>query len=227
MNLPRKCLAEFAGTAFLLIAVVGSGIMGERLANGNTALVLLANSTATAAALFSLILTFAPISAAHFNPAVSLMFAFCGELPWATAAAYIASQVMGATAGVAVANRMFDLPWLFVSRHARSGTGIWIGEVVATLGLLIVVRFTAKFHPSQVAAAVASYIAGAYWFTSSTSFANPAVTLARTLSDTFAGIRPQDAVAFIAAQVFGMLLALLFSGGLIRGEKTSPVSLHR
>ncbi len=191
----------------LLAAVVGSGIMGERLAVGNVAVALLANTLATGAALVALILTFGPISGAHFNPAVTLADASQGGLAWFDVPAYIAAQVIGAFAGVAVAHTMFELPIFFASQHVRSGTAQAFSEFVATFGLLAVIWGCARLRTSVVPFAVAAYITAAYWFTASTSFANPAVTLARAASDTFAGIRPSDAPAFIVAQLLGATAA--------------------
>ncbi|MDQ3803928.1 MAG: aquaporin, partial [Acidobacteriota bacterium] len=190
-------------------AVVGSGVMGERLAAGNTAVALLANTVAIAAALVALILTFGAVSGAHFNPAVTLAAASQGGLRWRDVPAYLAAQVCGAFAGVAAANVMFELPVFFASRHARQGAAQLFGEFVATFGLLAVVWGCARLRPLAVACAVACYILAAAWFTSSTSFANPAVTLARTASDTFTGIRPSDAPGFVAAQLAGAAAATL------------------
>jgi len=191
----------------LLAAVVGSGIMGERLAAGHTAVALLANTVATGAALFALILTFGAVSGAHFNPAVTLAAAWQGGLAWREVPAYVGAQVCGAFAGVAAANVMFELPVFFASRHARHGAAQLFGEFVATFGLLSVVWGCARLRAEAVAFAVGGYIVAAAWFTSSTSFANPAVTLARTASDTFAGIRPSDAPGFAAAQLLGAAAA--------------------
>ena len=202
--LRRAAAAEFTGTALLLAAVAGSGIMGERLADGNAAIALLANSLATGGALFALITTFAPISGAHFNPLVSLAVAGRGEMPWRWVPAYLAAQATGAVAGVAAANLMFGLAAVEASLHARSGPALLFAEAVATFGLLAVVQGGGR------AAAVAAYITGAYWFTSSTSFANPAVTVARSLTDTFCGIRPADVPGFVAAQVAGAAIAFGF-----------------
>ena len=199
----QRLTAEGVGTAMLLAAVVGSGIMGERLAGGNVAVALLANTVATGAALVALILTFGPISGAHFNPAVTLADASQGGLPWSDVPAYIVAQVIGAFAGVAAAHTMFELPVFFASQHARSGTAQAFSEFVATFGLLTVMWGCARLRTSAVPFGVAAYITAAYWFTASTSFANPAVTLARAASDTFAGIRPADAPAFIIAQLLG------------------------
>ncbi|HEV8585722.1 MAG TPA: MIP/aquaporin family protein [Methylomirabilota bacterium] len=202
-TLERRVVAEAVGTALLLAAVVGSGIMGERLAGGNVAIALLANTMATGAALVALILTFGPISGAHFNPAVTLGDAFQGGLPWRDVPPYVLAQLAGAFAGVAAAHLMFGEPLFTASRHARAGGAQVFSEFVATFGLLAVIWGCARFHASRVPFAVAAYITAAYWFTASTSFANPAVTLARSATDTFAGIRPADAPAFIAAQIVG------------------------
>ena len=206
-DLARRCAAEAVGTAFLLATVIGSGIMGERLAAGNVAVALLANTLATGAALVALILTFGPISGAHFNPAVTLADASQGGLPWGEVPGYVAVQIAGAFAGVAAAHVMFELPLFFASRHARSGPAQMFSEFVATFGLLAVIWGCARLRSSAVPFAVAAYITAAYWFTASTSFANPAVTLARAASDTFAGIRPVDAPGFILAQLVGAAAA--------------------
>ena len=205
--LRRRVLAEAVGTALLLATVVGSGIMGERLAGGNVAVALLANTLATGAALVALILTFGPISGAHFNPAVTLADASQGGLAWGEVPSYIVAQVVGAFAGVAAAHVMFELPLFFASRHVRSGAAQAFSEFVATFGLLSVIWGCARLRSDAVPFAVAAYITAAYWFTASTSFANPAVTLARAASDTFAGIRPADAPAFIGAQLLGAAAA--------------------
>jgi glycerol uptake facilitator-like aquaporin len=200
----RKCVAEAVGTALLLATVVGSGIMGERLAGGNVAVALLANTIATGAGLVALILTFGSVSGAHFNPAVTLADASQGGLPWKEVPGYLVAQIIGAFLGVAVAHVMFGEPALFfASRHERSGMAQFVSEFVATFGLLSVIWGCARRRPGAVPFAVGAYITAAYWFTSSTSFANPAVTLARAASDTFAGIRPADAPAFIVAQLLG------------------------
>jgi glycerol uptake facilitator-like aquaporin len=193
----------------LLAAVIGSGIMGERLAGGNSGIALLANTLATGTALVALILTFGPISGAHFNPAVTLADASRGGLAWREVPAYIAAQIFGAFIGVAIAHVMFGLPLFFASRHARSGTRQMFSEFIATFGLVSVIWGCVRFRSAMVPFAVAAYIMAAYWFTSSTSFANPAVTLARAASDTFAGIRPIDAPGFIIAQLFGAAAATL------------------
>lgn len=207
MTLARKLTAEALGTAFLLAVVVGSGIMAERLAGGNVAVALLANTLATGAGLIALILTFGPISGAHFNPAVTLVDAWQGGLAWREVPAYIAVQVLGAYVGVAAAHGMFDLPLFFASQHERAGLPQLWSEFVATFGLLAVIWGTVKSRPSMTPFVVGAYITAAYWFTASTSFANPAVTLARAASDTFAGIRPADAPAFIGVQLLGAFAA--------------------
>ena len=199
----RSLVAEGLGTALLLAAVVGSGIMGERLSGGNVALALLANTAATGAALVALILTFGPISGAHFNPVVTLSEAWRGGFQWSEVAGYVSVQVGGALLGVAVAHLMFEEPLYSLSRHARQGPAQLLSEFVATFGLVTVIASCARHRASAVPFAVGAYIAAAYWFTASTSFANPAVTLARAVSDTFVGIRPADAPGFIAAQVLG------------------------
>lgn len=205
----RRAAAEGLGTAFLLAAVVGSGIMGERLAGGNIAIALLANTLATGAMLVALILTFQPISGAHFNPAVTLADASQGGLAWREVPGYIVAQLAGAFVGVAAAHTMFVEPVFRMSRHARSGGAQLFSEFVATFGLLAVIWGCARLRPTAVPFAVGAYITGAYWFTASTSFANPAVTLARLATDTFAGIRPVDAPGFIAAQLAGAAAATL------------------
>ncbi|HEY8122018.1 MAG TPA: MIP/aquaporin family protein [Myxococcota bacterium] len=207
-TLPRRCVAELLGTAFLLAAVVGSGIMGERLSGGNVAIALLANSIATGCALVALLLAFGPISGAQLNPAVTLVAAWNRQLPWHEVAPYVASQAIGAFAGVAVANAMFDLPVFFASTHARTGGAQLLSEGIATFGLISIIAGSSR-RPAGVPAAVGAYIAAAYWFTGSTSFANPVVTLARSASDTFAGIRPADVPAFVAMQGIGAALAAL------------------
>jgi glycerol uptake facilitator-like aquaporin len=217
--LPKRVVAEAVGTAMLLAAVVGSGIMGERLAAGNTAIALLANTIATGTALAALILTFGPISGAHFNPVVTLTVAWQRGFAWRDVPAYILAQISGAFAGVAVAHVMFGLPLFFASRHNRSGSSQVFSEFVATFGLLTVIWGCVRFRTSAVPFAVGAYITAAYWFTASTSFANPAVTLARSVSDTFAGIRPIDAPAFIVAQLAGAFVATAFFGWLARTDE--------
>jgi glycerol uptake facilitator-like aquaporin len=216
MSVIRAASAEAAGTALLLAVVVGSGIMGERLAAGNAAIALLANAIATGAGLYVLIVAFAPISGAHFNPVVSLVSAWEGKLRPGECAAYLAVQVAGAFAGVWAAHAMFELPLLQVSTHLRPTPGEGLGEAVATFGLVLTIGLTSRFRPQSVAAAVACFITSAYWFTSSTSFANPAVTLARAASNTFAGIAPQSVPVFLLAQLGGGLVAALFTRWLRR-----------
>ncbi|HEU4412717.1 MAG TPA: MIP/aquaporin family protein [Polyangiaceae bacterium] len=206
-DLSRRAAAEGLGTAFLLAVVVGSGVMGDRLSGGNVALALLANSVATGAGLVALILTFGPVSGAHFNPAVTLAVAAEGGLPWREAAAYVAAQVAGAFVGTGVAHGMFGLALASASRHERSGPAQLFSEFVATFGLLAVVWGCSRRRASDAPFAVGAYITAAYWFTSSTSFANPAVTMARCTTDTFAGIRPADTPGFVAAQALGALAA--------------------
>jgi glycerol uptake facilitator-like aquaporin len=205
----QRLAAEALGSALLLAAVVGSGIMGERLAGGNVAVALLANTAATGAMLFVLITIFGPVSGAHFNPAVSVVATLQRNITWSVCAAYIAAQVAGALVGVAAAHVMFEMPIVQVSLKQRSGTAQLFSEFIATFGLITCILATVRFAPSRTAAAVAVYITAAYWFTASTSFANPAVTLARSVTDTFAGIRPIDAPAFIVAQLCGALAAML------------------
>lgn len=208
-SLPRAIAAECIGTALLLAAVVGSGIMGERLSGGNVAIALLANTIATGAALVALILTFGSVSGAHFNPAVSIADACLGGLRWRDAGAYVLVQCVGALVGVALADAMFDLPVFAWSTHVRSGWPQLLSEATATFGLLAVIWGCARRRPDAVPFAVGAYITSAYWFTASTSFANPAVTIARSLTNTFAGIRPADVGGFIVAQVVGATLATI------------------
>ncbi len=214
-NLPRKLIAEALGTAFLVTAVVGSGIMGEQLAGGNVAIALLANTLATGAALVVLILIFAPISGAHFNPVVSLSFAIQGKMRWSELVAYIAMQIAGGIAGTIMAHVMFNLPLVTLSTHERTGVGMWTGEIVASFGLLATILGCLRNKPDAIPYAVGLFITSAYWFTSSTSFANPAVTIARSLTDTFSGITLGDVPAFIAAQIIGSLLATYFFSWLL------------
>jgi glycerol uptake facilitator-like aquaporin len=208
-SLSRRAAAEAIGTMLLLSAVVGSGIMGDRLSGGNVAVALLANSVATGAALMALILTFGPLSGAHFNPVVTLAASWKGMLPWRDAPWFLVAQLGGALAGVALANVMFDEPLYAASQHVRTGSSQLLSEGIATFGLISVIRGPAGANVSRAAAAVATYITAAYWFTSSTSFANPAVTIARAFTNTFAGIRPLDVPGFIAAQLVGGALAVL------------------
>jgi glycerol uptake facilitator-like aquaporin len=223
-SLARRVFAEWLGTAFLLATVVGSGIMAQRLSGGNVALALLCNTIPTGSILVVLILIFAPLSGAHFNPAVTLAFALRRELPWPSVGLYIAAQIIGAIAGVWVAHLMFELPvWQF-SLTTRAGTGQWLAETIATFGLLLTIFGCAARSPAAIPYAVGLYITSAYWFTASTSFANPAVTLARSLSDTFAGIAPDGVVAFIAAQLLGAALAVILSRWLWRKpDQAQPV----
>ena len=211
-SLMRRLLAEALGTALLLAVVVGSGIMGERLGGGNAGIALLGNSIATGAALYALITIFAPWSGAHFNPVVTLVERAAGRICSADAAWFIAVQFIAAVLGVFIAHLMFELPLISPSQHMRTGGAQWFGEFIATFGLLTVILHGSRAQAVQVPAMVAAYITAAYWFTSSTSFANPAVTVARSLSDTFAGIRPMDAPGFMVAQCAGAAAAwLLFS----------------
>ncbi|MGC1379442.1 MAG: MIP/aquaporin family protein [Candidatus Baltobacteraceae bacterium] len=207
MTLLSRSAAEAIGSSFLLAGVVGSGIMAERLSGGNVAVALLANTLATAGILLALIAALGPISGGHFNPAVSLAEAIAGGLRWAELPVYVTAQLFGALAGVAAANAMFGLPLFFASHRYRGGPEHWLGEFVATFGLLLVIWGCVRSRSAFLPFAVASYIAAAYWFTSSTSFANPAVTIARSLSDTFAGIRPGDVAPFVAAQLAGAVSA--------------------
>jgi glycerol uptake facilitator-like aquaporin len=207
-SLVQRAVAEWLGTALLLAAVVGSGIMAAKLAGGNAALALLCNTIATGAILTVLILTLGPVSGAHFNPAVSLAAALRGDMTASSTALYVAAQLTGAIAGVWATHLMFELPVLQISLTARSGFGQWLAEAIATFGLLLTILGCSARSPAAVPYAVGLYITSAYWFTASTSFANPAVTIARSLSDTFAGIAPAGVVAFIAAQFVGMLAAV-------------------
>ena len=219
MNLPRRLAAEALGTAFLLATVIGSGIMGERLAGGNIAIALLANAIATGAALVALIHTFGPVSGAHFNPVVTLVMALRGEIPRRDAVAFIVVQIVAAYAGVMCAHLMFGEPLLFESLKVRTGWSQWWSEVVATFGLIMVILGCARSHAAAVPYVVGAYITAAYWFTASTSFANPAVTLARAASNTFAGIRFADAPMFILAQVAGATLAAGLMGWLLNDQR--------
>ncbi len=211
MNIPwrSRIAAEFLGSAFLLAAVVGSGIMAERLSGGNAALALLTNSVTTGAALVALILAFAPISGAHFNPAVTLADAMQGGTAWHEVPGYVASQIAGAFAGVAATHLMFGLPLFFASHHARRGGPLVWSEFIATFGLLLVIWGCSRTRSSAVSFAVGAYIAAAYWFTASTAFANPAVTLARAASDTFTGIRPADTPVFVVVQLAAVAAAAM------------------
>jgi len=213
-SLGRRIFSEWLGTAFLLATVVGSGIMAQKLAGGNVALALLGNTIPTGSILVVLILIFGPLSGAHFNPAVTLAFAWRGELPWSDAVVYITAQILGAIAGVWAAHLMFELPLWQFSTTARTGAAQWFAESIATFGLLLTIFGCAARTPAAVPYAVGLYITAAYWFTASTSFANPAVTVARSFSDTFAGIAPSGVIAFIAAQLLGMAMAVVVSNWL-------------
>jgi glycerol uptake facilitator-like aquaporin len=220
-SLQQRAVAERLGTAFLLAAVVGSGIMAAKLAGGNGALALLCNTLPTGAILAVPILVFGPLSGAHFDPAVSIAFAFRGALPWQSAAVYIGAQVLGGIVGVWVAHAMFELPLWQLSTTVRNVAGQWLAEAVATFGLLLTIFGCVARRPEAVPYAVGLYITAAYWFTASTSFANPAVTIARSLSDTFAGIAPAGVVPFIVAQFAGTLAAVLVGRWLWREEATA------
>lgn len=215
--LGRRLAAEAVGSFFLFGAVIGSGIMAEALSGGNVAVALLANTIATGAILFVLITMLGPISGAHFNPAVSLVMAAGGELRWKDAALYLAAQLAGGLLGALAAHLMFDLPLWQYSEKARTGLGQWTGEAVATFGLILTIIGTMRHRPAWVPATVALYITSAYWFTSSTSFANPAITIVRSLTNSFSGIAPQDVAAFIAAQLGGAAL-----GGLVGRQLFNP-----
>ncbi|WP_420858889.1 MIP/aquaporin family protein [Marivivens marinus] len=212
----QKLAAEFIGTAFLLIGVVGSGIMAEALSGGNTGLALLANAIATGTMLYAIITTLGPVSGAHFNPAVTAYFALRGDLPWRDVLPYMAAQVAGGILGVWLSHLMFDLPILQTSTTARTGLNLWSSEAIATFGLLFVIVGGLRSRAEAVPTLVALYITGAYWFTSSTSFANPAVTIARGLSDTFAGIAPAHVPMFIVMQFVGVGIGLLILPRLFR-----------
>jgi glycerol uptake facilitator-like aquaporin len=227
VDLARRATAEAVGTAMLLAAVVGSGIMGERLAGGNVAIALLANTIATGAALVALILTFGPVSGAHFNPAVTIADASLGGIAWREVPVYIAAQIVGAFAGVGAADLMFGLPIYFASRHQRSGPAQLFSEFVATFGLLAVIWGCSRRRSAAVPFAVGAYITAAYWFTASTSFANPAVVIARSLTNTFSGIRPADAPAFIVAQLIGAICGLGLSGWLLAQSDETDEAISR
>lgn len=220
MSLPQRLAAEGIGSLLLAAAVIGSGVMAERLAGGNAALALLANTGATVAVLATLIALLAPVSGAHFNPAVSLVEALRGSLRWPDAGAYALVQVIGCCLGAVLAHAMFDLPWIQSSTHVRTGAGQWLAECVATFGLVLVVL--GHRRPQDAAWMVAAWIGAAYWFTASTSFANPAITLARSLSNTFAGVRPADVPAFIVAQFAGALAALWVAPRLFGTQPAMP-----
>lgn len=216
--LTKRVVAEGLGTFFLLAAVVGSGIMAERLANGNAALALLANTVATGAALVALIISFGPISGAHFNPVVTLAFVLRHDLVWRDVPFYLVAQFVGGIGGVIAANVMFGLPAVFVSNHARTGMDQLFSEFIATLGLVSVIVAASRLQVAVVAVAVGAYISAAYWFTASTSFANPAVTVARCLSDTFAGVRPVDVPGFVLAQLAGGVVATVLFAWLLPAQ---------
>jgi glycerol uptake facilitator-like aquaporin len=224
MTLGRKAAAEAIGTALLLAIVVGSGIMGERLAQGNLAVALLANSIATGAGLYALIVMFGPISGAHFNPLVSAVAAFEGRLSSHNAVTYAISQCGGAFAGVGAAHAMFGLPIMQISERARPTFAEGLGEVVATFGLILTISLASKFAAQAIPIAVAAFITSAYWFTSSTSFANPAVTFARAMTDTFAGISPQSVPLFVCGQFLGAALATFLARWLLAGCAIPPES---
>lgn len=221
VSLTRRLIAEFLGTAFLVGAVIGSGIMGERLSNGNVALALLANTIATGATLVAIIFTFGPISGGHFNPVVTLADAIEKGLSSSHAVGYIVVQIAGGIMGAVITHLMFGLPTIFISQHARSGAGQLLSEFVATFGLLSVIWGCSRSRIHIVPFAVATYITAAYWFTASTSFANPAVTIARSLTDTFAGIRPADVLPFVLAQITGALAATLLFHWLVPNLSSS------
>jgi glycerol uptake facilitator-like aquaporin len=228
---PQRLAAEFVGTAFLVAGVVGSGIMGEQLSNGNDAVALLGNTLATGALLAVLILIFGPVSGAQFNPVVSFALAMRGEMSWRDVALYLPVQIGGALCGTLLAHLMFEMPLVDASQHVRTGLGVWIGEIVATLALLGTIFACLRSHNSALPYAVGLVIMAGYWFTSSTSFANPAVTIARSLTDSFTGIRPADVPGFIAAQIVGAILAVWFFGWLWRSgaasEAPSPQPLKQ
>ena len=221
-DLTRRLAAEALGTFFLVMAVVGSGIMAEKLAGGNEAIALLCNTLPTGAVLFVIITIFAPVSGAHFNPAVTVVMWLRGALDRNTALLYMAVQIVGGCLGAIAAHLMFGLDALQISQTARTGVGQWIGEFIATFGLIATILGCLKFAPGAVATAVGLYITSAYWFTSSTSFANPAVSIARSISDTFAGIAPQDVPIFILAELLGALAASYFFAWLFTAEAAPP-----
>jgi len=222
MSTARRLAAEGLGSLLLAATVVGSGVMAERLAGGNTAIALLANTGATVTVLATLIALLDPVSGAHFNPAVSLVQAVRRQMSWVDAAGYVLIQVGGCCAGAVLAHMMFELPWLQSSTHVRAGTAQWLAESVATFGLLLVVL--GHRRPQDAAWMVAAWIGAAYWFTASTSFANPAITIARSLSDTFSGIRPADVPGFIAAQLLGALVAVLVARFLFPRAEASTIA---
>ena len=226
VDIGRRLVAEGIGTALLVAVVVGSGIMGEQLADGNDAIALLGNTLATGAALVVLILVFGPLSGAHFNPVVSLSFALQGELRWPDVVAYLPVQVAGAIGGTLLAHLMFDQPLLQVSAHVRTGIGVWVGEIVASFALLATIIGCLRNAPQAVPYAVGLVITAGYWFTSSTSFANPAVTIARSLTDTFSGIRPLDIPGFVVAQIVGALAATVLLRWLWSAKRSRAASIE-
>ncbi len=223
-DLPRRAVAEFLGTWLLVATVVGSGIMAENLAGGNAAIALLGNTIATGAILVVLIAMLGPVSGAHLNPAVSLVFAILGELPGAALAVYVVAQVAGGIAGTITAHAMFDLPLVQASTHMRSGAGQVLSEIVASFGLLATILACRRFRAEIIPVAVALYVVAGYWFTASTCFANPAVAIARSLTDTFSGIRPADVPWFIAAEIVGALLAAALLRWMLRGRTPRHIS---
>jgi glycerol uptake facilitator-like aquaporin len=223
MTLSRRLAAEALGTAFLLAVVVGSGIMGERLSGGNVAIALLANSVATGCGLWVLITLFAPISGAHFNPAVTLTLATTGDFAWGDVLPYVLTQVVFAYVGVAAAHLMFELPLFTASEKVRTGVAQWWSEIVASAGLVLTILLGMRLRPTWVGGLVAVYITGAYWFTASTSFANPAVTLARAATNTFSGIRPADVPGFVVAELIGAGAATVIAAWFLRGRAQTRV----
>jgi glycerol uptake facilitator-like aquaporin len=223
-DLPRRLVAEAIGTAFLLAAVVGSGIMAEKLAGGNVALALLCNTIPAGAILVVIILMFGPVSGAHFNPAVTFAFLLRGEIGAASALGFVLAQAAGGLFGTWLAHVMFEEPVWMLGATARTGAGQWVGEIVATFGLVATILACVRFRKEAVPYAVGLYITSAYWFTSSTSFANPAVTLARSFSDTFAGIQPVDAPAFVVAQLAGAALAVPVFGWLLGSDRSGAIT---
>ena len=217
--LPRRLAAEALGSFYLFATVIGSGIMAEALAGGNIAVALIGNTLATGAILFVLITLFGPISGAHFNPAVTLVMVARRALAWRDAAPYVTAQLAGGITGVWAAHLMFGLPILIYSQKSRTGFGQWTGEALATFGLILTIIGTARHRPSTLPASVALYITAAYWFTSSTSFANPAITIARSLSDSFAGIAPRDVPMFVVAQLAGAFLAMAVGNAMFGNER--------
>lgn len=225
-DLSRKLLAEFIGTTALLATVVGSGIMGVALSNGNDGIALLANAAATAGVLYVLIVIIGPISGAHINPAVTLVMRMRGEMGTREASLYVAIQIVAAIVGVLLAHAMFDQALIQPGTHVRSGVAQWLSEAVATFGLVLTILLGVRHRPTAVPALVASYIFAAYWFTASTSFANPAVTIARSLTQSFAGIRPEDVIGFVAAQLLGMLVAHWLASALVETHADRPARVQ-